>query len=274
MRGPSRLLVLLGDLFDRHSGRKVALLFTALTTVTSFVLDFWLATWLMPKEAHLPALFIGVMIPLVITPPIVLVVHRLIRDLHAMRRELRHQADVDGLTQVANRRHFMESADAAFQHSQAGGEPLCLLIVDLDDFKQLNDLHGHLFGDQVLREVCRACIGQLRANDLFARYGGEEFVALLPGSSERLAALVAERLRAAIESMTLKDGDGLPVAITASIGYALVDYDTSLEKLLQRADVALYLAKRSGKNQVRLATGERSMSAAPLAQATPQAVQV
>lgn len=258
-------MALLGELFERHSSTKVSVVFTVITTVTSFVLDYWLASWLMPVEAQTPALIIGVLIPLVITPPIAYVLHRLIRELHVMRRELRQQADVDGLTQVSNRRHFMETADAEFARSRDGGPPLCLLIIDLDDFKQLNDRHGHLFGDKVLREVCQTCTGQLRANDLFARYGGEEFVALLPGSNEQLATLIAERLRAAIENLIVEDSEGTRVPITASIGYSLVEYDTSIEKVLQRADVALYQAKRAGKNQARRAGEEPAPS--PVAEA-------
>lgn len=132
------------------------------------------------------------------------------------------------------------------------GRPLSVLIADIDRFKQVNDDHGHDAGDEVLREFAARVRSTVRGADLACRYGGEEFVVIMPDTSPDVAAAVAERLRAAIESnpFTLKSS-GLALSVTASFGIsARVHGVETPDQLIKQADRALYEAKNTGRNRV------------------------
>ncbi|MGI9274242.1 MAG: diguanylate cyclase [Endozoicomonas sp.] len=157
------------------------------------------------------------------------------------------QASLDPLTGALNRRAFTREAEPVV--SQVNEEPAsqcCLMFLDIDDFKQINDRFGHSAGDRVLADIAKRCREDLRQQDLLARYGGEEFVILLPETSAWQATQIAERIR-----RTVALYDGGPVPITISIGVAASgNHNNSLDKLLNEADQALYDAKREGKNRV------------------------
>ena len=157
------------------------------------------------------------------------------------------QASLDPLTGALNRRAFTREAEPVV--SQVNKDPAnqcCLMFLDIDDFKQINDRFGHSAGDRVLADVAKRCREDLRQQDLLARYGGEEFVTLLSETSAWQATQIAERIR-----RTVALYDGGPVPITISIGVAASgSQDNSLDKLLNEADQALYDAKREGKNRV------------------------
>jgi diguanylate cyclase (GGDEF)-like protein len=163
--------------------------------------------------------------------------------------EVQQLATVDGLTQLANRRHFMDRAAAVVAGGPAEDEPLWAMMIDIDHFKRVNDTYGHQAGDDVIRSVAARIVAAARDTDLAGRYGGEEFALLL--YRERSAAIaLAERLRAevAAEPLTL---DGRRVAVTISAGLArLRPDDTGAEALLARADARLYEAKRAGRDRV------------------------
>ena len=125
---------------------------------------------------------------------------------------------------------------------------MSILMIDIDRFKQLNDAHGHAFGDAVLRRVAQTLAGCLRPQDLAARYGGEEFAVLLPGLEPARALAIAERLRQAVQV----DGEASGLPITVSIGVAGRCGAQSLDVLLRHADEALYRAKESGRNRTQL----------------------
>jgi diguanylate cyclase (GGDEF)-like protein/PAS domain S-box-containing protein len=169
-------------------------------------------------------------------------------ELEAMLRKL---ATTDELTGIGNRRHFLESAARDLERTRRSGRPLSLLMLDLDRFKRVNDLHGHLAGDAVLRAVGVALTADLRAGDIAGRYGGEEFAILLPETDETEAALVAERVRRDIANVVVSL-PGASVRVTASIGSCTTwgadapDLDT----LLDCADAAQYRAKVLGGNAV------------------------
>lgn len=179
-------------------------------------------------------------------------------SLHASREEalrrLAVRADHDHLTGALSRRAFTERAHQLLARQQLAGEPLSMLMLDLDFFKRVNDLHGHLTGDRVLAELGRSVLAALREEDLFGRLGGEEFAVLLPGTSPAQAIAVAERLREAVESMHLPLDDGGMLRVTASFGLAqsepLGGGKPSLEQHLQVADITLYTAKAGGRNSV------------------------
>ena len=158
----------------------------------------------------------------------------------------------DALTQVANRRAFDTALASAWQSARAEGKPLALLLIDIDHFKQFNDHHGHPAGDRCLQQVAAGLAAAVREGDLVARLGGEEFGVLLPRCSLAQAQAAAERLRQAVEQLALPHG-GLAAqhGVTVSLGLALAvpQADTDPAHLIDRADAALYQAKRAGRNR-------------------------
>lgn len=160
----------------------------------------------------------------------------------------------DGLTGLANRRCFDDTVQAEWQRAQRQQLPLSLLMVDVDNFKQYNDSHGHVKGDDCLRKVAGAVASEMRSNDLVARYGGEEFAVILPNQSLKGAAIVAERIRHRVERLQLPSNHAGEPCVTVSIGAAtaLPGPGTELAQLIQTADSALYRAKHLGRNRISL----------------------
>lgn len=164
------------------------------------------------------------------------------------------QASVDALTGLFNR-HWMATVLARqMERSRVSGEPLALLMVDVDHFKAFNDAHGHVAGDYALRAVANCLRAAVRPTDLLARYGGEEFLVLLPGATLHQAREVAERLRRSVRETPIPHVDGsLLPKVTVSVGVAeLPDADEHLapEGFVERADRALYRAKAAGRDRV------------------------
>ena len=169
-----------------------------------------------------------------------------------MRREgeqVRQLADRDALTQVLNRRAWNEATIAAITASRE--RAIALLFLDLDHFKTLNDCQGHAAGDQALVAVADALRAELRPADLLGRYGGEEFVVMLDGTADLQALQIATRLCRCIHQLQIPV-DGSVTMLTASIGVAIRSTDDTLETLVARADHAMYEAKVSGRNRVRI----------------------
>jgi diguanylate cyclase (GGDEF)-like protein len=174
--------------------------------------------------------------------------------LAAANQRLKELVTTDELTGVANRREWQRRCDEAIIYARRYEQPLSILLIDIDHFKQVNDQHGHLAGDLTLKELCRICTTELRATDSFARWGGEEFVLLLPGTVQAEAMLAGNKLRLAIEEQALVQFEEKTIQITISIGVAMLeDSDSSLDHLLNRADQAMYAAKAAGRNQVQCA---------------------
>jgi len=168
----------------------------------------------------------------------------------ALEKRLRIMADTDELTGLANRRCFLERARTAFDVARRRAHPFGLCMIDLDNFKAINDRWGHACGDRVLRDVAEICLRVFREGDAIGRFGGEEFVAALPGADMVEARRIAERLRTAIAALRL-EGALAEVRVTVTIGLAEVHpRESGLEPALKRADAALYQGKRSGRNIV------------------------
>ncbi|WP_191489325.1 GGDEF domain-containing protein [Pseudomonas sp. FEN] len=176
-----------------------------------------------------------------------------ITEKKALEDELQRLATTDVLTGSSNRRHFFESAHRAFEQARLQDSPLAFLLLDIDDFKQINDNYGHPEGDLVLQRIAEAGRGALRGGDLFGRIGGEEFAVLLPGCAPEMARQIAERLQREIQRLSFSH-DGQSFGVTVSQGLtSLTPGDESLDPLFARADSAMYQAKRQGKNQIVLA---------------------
>jgi len=157
----------------------------------------------------------------------------------------------DPLTGVANHGHFQETLYREVTRHERSAERLVLLMVDLDDFKKVNDRHGHPSGDTVLKAVVARLLASVREMDTVARYGGEEFSIILPQTDAASGHRVAERLRAAVAGSPVPAGLPEPLPLTVSIGLAVYPDDaTSKGSLVECADKALYAAKRTGKNRV------------------------
>ncbi len=165
--------------------------------------------------------------------------------------DFRFHATVDALTGLFNRYWLDQMLPRQMQRSRADGEPLSLLMIDIDHFKGFNDRHGHLAGDAALRAVARALLDHLRPNDMAARFGGEEFAVLLPETDRQAARAVGERLRAAVAAapVVLEDGTPLP-SLSCSVGVGEMTPEARPRDLIAAADAALYAAKRAGRNRV------------------------
>ncbi len=173
------------------------------------------------------------------------------RELERANEQLRELSITDGLTGLFNHRHVHQLLHDEYERSKRTGDPIAVVMLDLDRFKQLNDTHGHPTGDVVLAETARMLQETAREVDMIGRYGGEEFIAILPEADEEAAALLAERVRSTVEAHEFQDGDKrirmtVSAGVTSAIGGRLARPD----ELIRQADKALYRAKDSGRNQV------------------------
>jgi eukaryotic-like serine/threonine-protein kinase len=164
--------------------------------------------------------------------------------------QVRNLARRDSLTNLYNHRYFFEIAEIEFTRIKRYQHSLAAIMIDLDHFKQVNDTYGHLVGDQVLQMVSERMQSNLRAVDILGRVGGEEFIALLPETSADEAVVIAERLCGSIGQHLISIGKE-NIHVTASLGVSVYsDTCTKLNGLIERADQALYFAKRNGRNRV------------------------
>ncbi len=171
------------------------------------------------------------------------------QQLKALTQELREVGNRDGLTQLFNRRYIEETLSKEFNRARRYAHPLTVILTDIDHFKQVNDTHGHLAGDEVLRIISRRLQNSLRDTDILGRYGGEEFLIVLPNTGTRGGKVLAERLRHAIESEPVAFGD-THLSINVSLGITELREDSrDYEQLVGEADQALYQSKEGGRNQ-------------------------
>lgn len=175
-----------------------------------------------------------------------------LREQRLALSDAERRAQIDPLTGVLNRRSLIERLEAAGQRARARGLPIAVLFIDLDHFKLINDSFGHRAGDACLCAIIGPIQRELRQSDVIGRYGGEEFVVMLSSADAAAARPIAERIRARVEDV-LVEGYGAPIRMTCSIGIAASETEGLWgESLIARADEAVYAAKRSGRNQVRM----------------------
>jgi diguanylate cyclase (GGDEF)-like protein len=175
-----------------------------------------------------------------------------------LHRIVERQALIDGLTGLANRRQCEESLATEIARAERLATPFTLVLADLDDFKNVNDLHGHVVGDDVLREFSSVLRATVRDSDLAGRWGGEEFVLLLPGTDLLGGAHLADRVRSALSERSFLGNDGCVLSVTCSFGVAQLRTGDGARELFDGADRALYRAKQEGKNRVEFDAPVRS----------------
>jgi len=179
-------------------------------------------------------------------------------EIEKLKQELtrvREEAMIDGLTGLLNRRAFDERIEAALQQLPDRSPGLCLVMIDIDHFKRINDTFGHVFGDRVLRTIGQLLKATVKGQDTVARYGGEEFAVLLPETPLTGARIVAERVRESVAGSRIRrlNSEETIGSITISIGVARYRPGDSPASFIERADSALYLSKANGRNRLTLA---------------------
>ena len=167
----------------------------------------------------------------------------------AYHEEIYRMTIIDGLTQAYNKRYFIEQLERELARAGRNRRPLSLLLFDIDHFKQINDTHGHLTGDHVLREMAARVRRRVRKDEIFARYGGEEFAVVLPEATREQALSIAETLRQIVERDPF-EFEHERIAVTISVGVATVNEEVPAPAFIKSADDCLYRAKREGRNRV------------------------
>jgi diguanylate cyclase len=175
-----------------------------------------------------------------------------ISNLQQSLEAIRAESLTDPLTGLGNRKYFDRSIEAEVENALANGEPLSLLMFDIDHFKSFNDSYGHLTGDQVLRLVGMSLKQTIKGRDITARYGGEEFAVVLPNTALRQALTVADHIRRAVMAKELKKKSTGEILgrVTISVGVSMLKPGDDTDSLIERADACLYAAKRNGRNRV------------------------
>jgi diguanylate cyclase (GGDEF)-like protein len=232
---------------------------TALVTLLA-VLIAQLVIMVLGRGDRMIAAASATLCSVVLTPMIGSVVLRLVFELDRTRQRLTVLATHDDLTGVHNRRHFMEVVQGEWDRARRYAVPAALLLIDADHFKRVNDAHGHLCGDELLRCIAQTVREQLRQADVLARFGGEELIVFLPHTDPLGALDVAERIREKVQALSVP-WHAAAVNTTVSIGVAPLRNELpSLDWMIHEADTALYAAKADGRNCVRTLPFEPSRS--------------
>ena len=168
-------------------------------------------------------------------------------ELARSNKELEMKANVDVLTRIWNRRAILEIAETEYENQRS--QPVAVLLIDLDHFKNVNDVYGHPSGDEVLRVTCERLRASVRPADAVGRYGGEEFIVIMTSARREDVATVAERIRVSVSSEPV-GVDGHSIEVTCSVGYAIGTTDDPIGALINSADQALYQAKSDGRNRI------------------------
>ncbi len=244
------------ELMIRMGTGLLILLVTVISVVTSLIVTVGVLSFMdFDDRLYRSVMLVATIVPTLVAPPITYVFSMLTDHLFELEHRLQHQASHDSLTGVPNRDAIMTCFFRAVQAPPQPEGGIGVLMIDIDHFKSINDNHGHDTGDRVLKVVATTLAASLRKSDRIGRYGGEEFLVLTPESSPEGLRATAERLRTALSGIAPATiGIGAPV--TASVGGAIhlgVGSESAMSAALQRADQALYRAKRSGRDRVEIA---------------------
>jgi diguanylate cyclase (GGDEF)-like protein len=170
-------------------------------------------------------------------------------ELEMMNKKLLTLSTIDDLTGLRNRRDFRTNALQETSRFERGGEPFCILLIDIDYFKQVNDVNGHACGDKVLIQMGQLMKGQIRQQDLLARWGGEEFILMIIETKVEQGQRIAEKIRLAIQQNIVRF-EGQNIQVSVSIGVSQISLVDKLDDCINRADKNLYLGKNNGRNKV------------------------
>ncbi len=201
---------------------------------------------------------VTIALPIVVMIPLLWTVIRQLRDIAAQRDRAVAASGTDELTGLPNRRWLHDLLERTLAGARRSGQSLTIALLDVDDFKSVNDAHGHQTGDALLAAIAAACDRTLRASDAVGRWGGEEFVVVLPDTGSNGARVILERLRAAVAEVAVTDAAGCAVCRSVSIGAVTVDPAVAMVRpfaplgLIAVADRAMYRAKRAGKDGIRI----------------------
>ena len=198
------------------------------------------------EQRLINTLLFNLLLSFVVITVVLFLVHLIIGN---YRRQLEQMASIDKLTGAMNRQVFEHLFEHMMRSAKRRGQPLSVVMLDLDHFKRVNDSFGHLLGDRVLQQTVAMMLTGLRESDTLGRWGGEEFVVLLPDCNLEQATLIANKIRARVAAMVVQE-KGLTINVTVSLGVARFDGQEGSEQLLDRADQALYQAKAAGRNKV------------------------
>lgn len=173
------------------------------------------------------------------------------KEFEKAQDELTRLASTDPLTILYNRRYFTEISDSIYKLACRDKKPLTIILIDIDDFKKINDTFGHKMGDEVLKDIAQTLQTQVRRSDVVCRYGGEEFIILLPETDLSGARNVAQNILNKVNQSRIPVNKDVDIQFSASLGVACANMpaQTNLEKVIYRADKAMYKAKENGKNQ-------------------------
>jgi len=195
-------------------------------------------------------LIIAILAPAIIAPVMAVLSLRLLSYLDQAEQRLQLLSNTDDLTQTYNRRYFIQFSEQELRRMQRYGETFSIAIVDIDNFKTINDRYGHLVGDQVLYSLSQLCRNYIRQVDVFARFGGDEFIFLFPHTNKEETRKGASRVFEKVSSTSMNI-EGVKIQLLLSMGVAIYSQQTGgLDKLLAEADRALYRAKKSGGNRI------------------------
>jgi len=228
----------------KYGAIKLTIAFTVFTMVVSVVITILVNLLFTNEWVGFSGLFISILVPALITPTFASVQLTLMSQLYEAEEKLQKQAITDDLTQTYNRRYFIELAEKILDRVQKEGGKFSIIILDMDNFKQINDTYGHLIGDQMLRHFGEICRDFLPDTALLARYGGDEFVFLLRDSDSIEVNKYTETLRQVISQTYLQIGQD-KITLRASLGSATFNpHISDLDTLLAQADEAMYDEKR------------------------------
>ncbi len=206
--------------------------------------------WWEGVDVLLKSLLVAAIVPGIVAPLASSFVVKLLIELEDLETQLLEMVNRDPLTKVYSRRYLLDCLEVEPERTLRSNEPMSLLILDVDNFKSVNDCHGHINGDIALKKIAQVCESTLRPYDVIARFGGEEFVVLLPNTPLPEACTVAERIRENVANATIELTSGESIRSTVSIGIStIIPPDPKCINLLSRADKGLYKAKDNGRNQ-------------------------